>query len=421
MNCLPLYNPPPEDEEDGEDEVDSEQNSESERSASNSPERRRKSISLMKSRSAEALDTVAAELELHDRDFESYKSDEELYSRSVAAKPKKWSRMSTSFSKNLTVMVHNAKEELPQDRAEWKMPQDSEEELPQDRAEGKLPQDSEERLPQDRAEGEEMENKTSQTSLHTMETEEVGLKDVSEGAAVGENSNEGKPEFVSTDLTNEERGEEIKENGNEATTPTNVRAKRQESRSKKKKPVRNTKSSSPINCGVENGSDGEDEEQGLTVNYLDVSTMSTLKRSSGSVSFHHRTDFNRRAKSPSPNPMEASIEESCQELEDTDQPAIVVATRTLIAGDNSTPPSSCLTPSYIPTIPLVTHSLLPPPPPTLNQDYVERSGWLNKLSHRRGVFGDKWQKRYFVLHRSWLYYFKKYGVSIYIYSIESSR
>ena len=53
---------------------------------------------------------------------------------------------------------------------------------------------------------------------------------------------------------------------------------------------------------------------------------------------------------------------------------------------------------------------LPSPPITLDRDYVERSGWLNKLSHRKGVFGDKWQKRYFVLHRSWLYYFKKYGV-----------
>ena len=57
-------------------------------------------------------------------------------------------------------------------------------------------------------------------------------------------------------------------------------------------------------------------------------------------------------------------------------------------------------------------SPLPPPPVTLDKDYTERSGWLNKLSHRKGVFGDKWQKRYFVLHRSWLYYFKKYGVRV---------
>ena len=30
-----------------------------------------------------------------------------------------------------------------------------------------------------------------------------------------------------------------------------------------------------------------------------------------------------------------------------------------------------------------------------------------------GMFGDKWQKRYFVLHGSWLYYFKKYGVAFF--------
>lgn len=54
---------------------------------------------------------------------------------------------------------------------------------------------------------------------------------------------------------------------------------------------------------------------------------------------------------------------------------------------------------------------LPLSPITLEGDYIERSGWLTKLSHRKGMFGDKWQKRYFVLHRSWLYYFKKYGVS----------
>ena len=58
---------------------------------------------------------------------------------------------------------------------------------------------------------------------------------------------------------------------------------------------------------------------------------------------------------------------------------------------------------------------LPATPITLDNDYTERSGWMNKLSHRKGMFGDKWQKRYFVLHRSWLYYFKKYGVrSLYL-------
>lgn len=31
-----------------------------------------------------------------------------------------------------------------------------------------------------------------------------------------------------------------------------------------------------------------------------------------------------------------------------------------------------------------------------------------------GVFRDKWQKRYFVLHGAWIYYFKKYGVRIHV-------
>ena len=79
----------------------------------------------------------------------------------------------------------------------------------------------------------------------------------------------------------------------------------------------------------------------------------------------------------------------------------------------SSPPSSSpeAKPQAPPTPSAVLRATpLPGPPVTLDQDYTERSGWLNKLSHRKGMFGDKWQKRYFVLHRSWLYYFKKYGV-----------
>ena len=89
-----------------------------------------------------------------------------------------------------------------------------------------------------------------------------------------------------------------------------------------------------------------------------------------------------------------------------------------------------------PLTPAVTP--LPPPPVTVEPEFIERSGWLMKLSHKRGqntllmiftvnhncsvgVFGDKWQKRYFVLHGSWIYYFKKYGVSqSYVYSSKQS-
>ena len=86
------------------------------------------------------------------------------------------------------------------------------------------------------------------------------------------------------------------------------------------------------------------------------------------------------------------------------------------ATQNNTPPTTTiatLPPSQLLSSVNISYNPTPLPvaPPTLDTDYTERSGWLTKLSHRKGVFGDKWQKRYFVLHRAWLYYFKKYGVS----------
>lgn len=83
----------------------------------------------------------------------------------------------------------------------------------------------------------------------------------------------------------------------------------------------------------------------------------------------------------------------------------------LASKELATAPNPPSTPSQS-TPPPLTFTPLPSSPVTMNGDYVERSGWLTKLSHRKGMFGDKWQKRYFVLHRSWLYYFKKYGVSL---------
>lgn len=71
---------------------------------------------------------------------------------------------------------------------------------------------------------------------------------------------------------------------------------------------------------------------------------------------------------------------------------------------------------------------LPPPPLTIFPRYEEKNGWLVKLSYRRGmveynisvyikyvigVFGDRWQKRYFILNGPTLSYFKKYGVNDY--------
>ncbi len=93
--------------------------------------------------------------------------------------------------------------------------------------------------------------------------------------------------------------------------------------------------------------------------------------------------------------------------EPSTDPSTSKESASLTTASNALPPS---TPSQS-TPPPLTFTLLPPSPVTMNGEYVERSGWLTKLSHRKGVFGDKWQKRYFVLNRSWLYYFKKYGVS----------
>ncbi|XP_003383244.1 PREDICTED: uncharacterized protein LOC100634423 [Amphimedon queenslandica] len=57
-------------------------------------------------------------------------------------------------------------------------------------------------------------------------------------------------------------------------------------------------------------------------------------------------------------------------------------------------------------------TVLPPPPfVSVIPRYETKGGWLIKLSHRKGVFGDKWQKRYFILNGPILNYFKKYGDS----------
>jgi hypothetical protein len=113
----------------------------------------------------------------------------------------------------------------------------------------------------------------------------------------------------------------------------------------------------------------------------------------------------------------------------TAKPPIIVETNTILqqsASSGPTAPAQTTPPPVAPSPPSSSPEAkaqapptssavpratpLPGPPVTLDQDYTERSGWLSKLSHRKGMFGDKWQKRYFVLHRSWLYYFKKYGV-----------
>ena len=128
--------------------------------------------------------------------------------------------------------------------------------------------------------------------------------------------------------------------------------------------------------------------------------------------------------STSPKPSEASTEDSSRTAaaaspatftSPTEKPPILEEANLQVSQPNAQP-SAPFHPGQNPSATLRQLTLLPPSPPTVEPTYIERSGWLTKLSHRKGVFRDKWQKRYFVLHGSWLYYFKKYGVSYSSYS-----
>lgn len=216
------------------------------------------------------------------------------------------------------------------------------------------------------------------------------------------------------------------------------------------------------------GDQSDSEDNGFSVNYIqDPFVVPQLKRSSGSVSFYapniptmataettsvssahnvrdetllEMSTENKKSESTS---LEKS-EEASTTADKTDgasgegepasrekslstaKPPILLETDSILQQSVSSGPTAPSQTSLSPTTsspPLspkakvqappttIRATPLPGPPVTLDKDYTERSGWLNKLSHRKGMFGDKWQKRYFVLHRSWLYYFKKYGVS----------
>lgn len=436
MNCLPLYEPPPveEDNEQALETTDSTSSSSSPKKSSSNETSPNRKFTLIKARSAERLDSVAAELELHDHDYEDYKSDGESFSKTVRAVPRNWSRMSKSYSKNLTVMVRNV-DELPSFGVSPAVT---------------TPGGSGERN------GSDGEGKVER--LHTETGEEEGSDVAPVGGETGGGKDRSDSEEAETSPTvgeGTEGGGDVGELGSaenkqksanlvkSKSTPTpdtsdvsievssdfsepQAEAKpksKQASRLKKKKSLRGTKSASPIG-EVENGSDGEGERE-LTVNYLDTNTMSTLRRSSGSVSFYYRSSVLQSPTSAA-IAMEMSIEESMEEDEElggdsdnatpqTATPQTVVVETKLVSEEENTaptaPPLSAITTPPSPVISVLASSLLQATPPTLDQEYLERSGWLTKLSHRRGMFGDKWQKRYFVLHRSWLYYFKKYGVS----------
>ena len=232
-----------------------------------------------------------------------------------------------------------------------------------------------------------------------------------------------------------------------------------------------TKDNSRLRTASEGSDTDESNAQKISVNYIDnpEDLKPQLKRSSGSVSFigactvsplqsslidkkivegeegEGRTETSRngitsvgeksveengtevpdsklqKEHSTSPKPSEASTEDGSTTVaaassttftSPTEKPPLLEDAHLQVSQPNAQP-SAPLHPTQNPsaTQRQLAPTLLPPSPSSIEPTYIERSGWLTKLSHRKGVFRDKWQKRYFVLHGSWLYYFKKYGVS----------
>ncbi len=469
VNCLPLYEPLPLSEDYGErEEEEWEEEEEGEegvfakrspiRSASESSLSPRKSFSLVKAISVEALDTVAAELELHDHDSEVSKSDENLTRKSVS--PRKWSRMSNSYAKNLTVMVHDVREEVPPPKEDFHRTGEASyqtgeafyrtEEASNQTGEascriGETPEESSDRRNETEQSSDgstsgidTTERDHPQNSSTVIEEKERDIKirqpeenseHLPQASAVEKEEREGNDDADDDVVVKEKPPIHIQEpEDNEQSAKP--KKKKSVTNSPDKKPLRSVKSASPF-PEIENGSDEEATDgTNLTVNFLDSLTMNTIKRSSGSVSFISRPHPSHICQTNLPTQLE-NPDSLTTTAEETDGEAGILPTKPsslereaaqVLTQANDTPSAPPPQPelisfhstpngSTIASSILLASSLLPIPPSTLEPRYIERSGWLNKLSHRKGVFGDKWQKRYFVLHRSWLYYFKKYGVS----------
>lgn len=404
VNCLPLYEPPPD--VFLADEVDSVTNSPS---TSKSNDR----MSRRPFRKTKSLSSVAiGEIELSDEEKAARSDDELLHSTSVARK--KRPRFGTgSFAAHYSVKVHNRTTLVNDSEGPGTESTDLGFTAGTTINESTEEASTVQKLEVDATEGEKL-NKT-----HTLET------------APSDISNNVDP-FIETNPV--------------GTGDVVVR---------KPSPNRRRSNSTSSIAEIEDRSDSEEPKAVMEVNYYPT-TLPRLKRSSGSVSFPQRIDLDGNA-GPFPNPSETNKVHRTSN-EEVDSPTegesqspnhkiesppshsetiTADVTSVLVNGspsktltetqtgsvDSGFPPdsptytsnSSEKEPTAAPHPSPLTPTLLPRPPTTIDQDYLERSGWLNKLSHRKGVFGDKWQKRYFVLHRSWLYYFKKYGVSAFLY------
>lgn len=438
VNCLPLYEPPPVDQPPQETTTTpspipslspslspSSQSTDVQEppveaataaaaaAATSSNEHTKRMFSLVKARSADGLDTLAAELELHDQDCAESKSEESLV-KMTKVTPKNWSRMSTSFSKNMTVMVHSV-EDLPStsevgERKEVRGKEEEEEES----AEGKEEVKGNEQAEGSGQAGESRQAEGREQGGGSEEAGREGSEQAGGSVQAGEGSEQaqGNKEAEESSDSQDERQQALASSLGAKQVPL-----------KQRELLRQTKSLSPLSEGNDLDSDGEPVEGNLTINYLDSSAMSTLKRSSGSVSFFCREQLGGQGTAVAHSVKVTGdivgeiSEENGDEMADPlpIKSSLEVETKNLLSQENAPPsaPPVQPPPQATPTQSLTfAPSVLPDPPSALDIDYVERSGWLNKLSHRKGVFGDKWQKRYFVLHRSWLYYFKKYGVSL---------
>ena len=351
VNCLPLYEPPPVEREVtnvGNLRHDSkifEEHSLNKAMENQTDGSKNRSFSLIKSRSEHALDSVTAELELHDNDCIIHRSEETIMRIPVAITPSKWFNSSTHRS--VGVAVHNSF-----DSALIMAQSDSHS--------------------GDLLGGDNNPKGSTSESYVIAESNEVVNPEkgiISFKAVIAKPT----PEIVDPKLV--------------------VHKKLQASRSESPSALEDSRS------------DDDSDKHHLQVNYLDTPSMSSLRRASGSVSF-----FSRISQATSlikeKHKSNGVISEDTRSAPLEDRPSNPPLTT-----PNSSEFFLKATPQP-PTTILLIPSPLPDPPSTLDPSYIERSGWLNKLSHRRGIFGDKWQKRYFVLHRSWLYYFKKYGVSI---------
>lgn len=179
-------------------------------------------------------------------------------------------------------------------------------------------------------------------------------------------------------------------------------------------------STEDVDWGLDEGSDTDDnkvEDDNLSIKYVATqdAVPSGLIRSSGSVSFARvNTTIPASACFPTISEVEGIVEPNVEGVEPTIEgvePTIKGEEPTVerLPGEETrnTPPKTDVghvltltgkTPPQIPT-PYSKHSAtrylptppltpLPTPPPCMEPQYMERSGWMNKLSHRKGTF--KW-------------------------------